>query len=298
MMINLVLFGPPGAGKGTQSDKLVQKYKFVHLSTGDIFRMNIKGETDLGKLAKSYMEKGQLVPDAVTIQMLESEVNKNKNAIGFIFDGFPRNAVQAKALDKFLSSKKTSISKMIALEVSEEELRKRLLERGKTSGRPDDVDPNVIQKRIDVYNSETAPVKDYYLKQNKFNGIVGSGTIDKIFNAICKEIDQLIKNNSKPATNKVSKNTKAIKKSSVKNSKKKKPVAKTGKPNPIKKKTKTVKKKNVAVPKKKKIAKKVKVKIVAKKTTKLKNSKNTKTVTKKSSVTSTKLSTGKKKIKK
>jgi adenylate kinase len=188
-MINIVLFGPPGAGKGTQSEKLIEQYGFVHLSTGDIFRKNIREATELGQLAKSYMDKGQLVPDSVTISMLESEVAKNNNAKGFIFDGFPRNPNQANALDEFLKSKGTSITKMIALEVSEEELKKRLLERGKTSGRPDDVDPGVIQKRIDVYNSETAPVKDFYQAQNKYAGIYGIGSIESIFELICKEID-------------------------------------------------------------------------------------------------------------
>lgn len=188
-MINIVLFGPPGAGKGTQSEKLIERYGFVHLSTGDIFRKNIREASELGQLAKSYMDKGQLVPDSVTISMLESEVSKNNNAKGFIFDGFPRNPNQANALDEFLKSKGTSITKMIALEVSEEELKKRLLERGKTSGRPDDVDPAVIQKRIDVYNNETAPVKDFYQEQNKYAGIYGIGSIDSIFKLICNEID-------------------------------------------------------------------------------------------------------------
>ncbi len=232
-MINLVLFGPPGAGKGTQSDKLVRKYRFVHLSTGDIFRRNIKEETDLGKLAKSYMDKGQLVPDSVTIKMLESEVNKNKKAIGFIFDGFPRNAVQAKALDKFLKSKKTSIAKMIALEVTEKELKKRLLERGKTSGRPDDVDPKVIQKRIDVYHSETAPVKDHYLKLKKFSGVNGIGTIDAIFKAICKIIDELDKKpEKKKAVSKKTATVTSAKRSTGKKAKTvaKKPATKPGKP--------------------------------------------------------------------
>lgn len=190
-MINLVLFGPPGAGKGTQSEKLIAKYGFIHLSTGDIFRRNIKEQTELGQLAKSYMDKGQLVPDEVTISMLEAEVKQNEGAKGFIFDGFPRNKNQAEALDKFLTSNNTAISKMIALEVPEEELKTRLLERGKTSGRPDDSDPAVIQKRIDVYNSETAPVKDFYQGQNKYAGINGVGTIDSIFDLICKEIDAI-----------------------------------------------------------------------------------------------------------
>ena len=190
-MINIVLFGPPGAGKGTQSEKLIAKYGFIHLSTGDIFRRNIKEATDLGQLAKSYMDHGQLVPDSVTISMLQSEVAKNNNAKGFIFDGFPRNANQANALDEFLKTNGTSITKMIALEVPEDELRIRLLERGKTSGRADDIDPAVIQKRIDVYNNETSPVKHFYLNQNKYSGINGVGSIDSIFNLIGEVIDSL-----------------------------------------------------------------------------------------------------------
>ncbi len=190
-MLNIVLFGPPGAGKGTQSEKIIEKYGLVHLSTGDIFRANIKGETALGQLAKSYMDKGQLVPDEVTIKMLESEVNKHESPKGFIFDGFPRTTSQAEALDAFLQSKGTSISAMIALEVPEEELRKRLTERAKVSGRVDDADPAVIQNRIDVYNKETAPVAAYYKTQGKYQGVNGVGAIDEIFSAICDEIDAL-----------------------------------------------------------------------------------------------------------
>jgi len=189
-MLNIVLFGPPGAGKGTQSEKLIVKYELVHLSTGDIFRANIKGGTELGNLAKSYMDKGQLVPDEVTIRILESEANKHPNAKGFIFDGFPRTDAQAKALDHFLASKGQSITLMLSLEVEEEELRKRLLERGKTSGRADDVNPEVIQKRINVYNAETAPVKSFYQEQNKCSEINGIGSIDEIFNRLCHAIDE------------------------------------------------------------------------------------------------------------
>lgn len=190
-MLNLVLFGPPGAGKGTQSAKLIEQYGLVHLSTGDIFRANIKGGTELGNLAKSYIDKGQLVPDEVTIGMLASEVKQNENAKGFIFDGFPRTQAQAKALDELLSSKNTSISMMLALEVEEDELRTRLLLRGKDSGRADDQNPEVIQKRIDVYNAETMPVKDYYTSQGKYKGINGIGEIETIFKALCAAIEGL-----------------------------------------------------------------------------------------------------------
>lgn len=188
-MLNIVLFGPPGAGKGTQAAKLVEKYNLVHLSTGDIFRANIKGETELGRLAKSYMDKGNLVPDEVTISMLEAEVDKNPAAKGFIFDGFPRTTPQAEALDKFLTSKNTAISIMLALDVPNEELIKRLLERGKDSGRADDLDKNIIANRIKVYNEQTAVVADFYAAQNKFEKINGVGSIDEIFNRLCSAID-------------------------------------------------------------------------------------------------------------
>jgi adenylate kinase len=188
-MLNIVLFGPPGAGKGTQSAKLIHAYQLVHLSTGDIFRANIKGGTELGTLAKSYMDQGQLVPDEVTIRMLESEANKSPEAKGYIFDGFPRTPAQAKALDQFLATKNTSITMMLALEVEEDELRKRLLLRGKDSGRADDIDPAVIQKRIDVYRNETEPVRDFYQEQKKYFGIDGIGSVDEIFERLCAVIN-------------------------------------------------------------------------------------------------------------
>jgi adenylate kinase len=190
-MLNLVLFGPPGAGKGTQAENLIKKYGLVHLSTGDIFRANKNGGTELGLLAKSYMDQGKLVPDDVTIRMLESEANKHTNAKGFIFDGFPRTPAQAHALDKFLSAKGQEINLMLALEVPEEELKRRLAERGKTSDRADDRDPEVIQHRINVYNAETAPVKDYYMEQGKCREIHGIGSIDEIFGRLSAAIDSI-----------------------------------------------------------------------------------------------------------
>ncbi len=191
-MINIVLFGKPGAGKGTQAEFLKSKYNLTHLSTGDIFRFNIKNETDLGKLAKSYMDKGDLVPDDVTIKMLEDTVNKNGDRNGFLFDGFPRTAAQAEALDKLLELKNTSIGVMLALEVTEEELVKRLLKRGQTSDRSDDTNENVIRERIAVYHSKTAAVADYYKAFDKVVFLKGEGTIEEIFERISKEIDARI----------------------------------------------------------------------------------------------------------
>lgn len=190
-MLNIVLFGPPGAGKGTQSERLIEKYGLIHLSTGDVFRANIKGETELGQLAKSYMDKGQLVPDEVTINMLKSEVDKHADPKGFIFDGFPRTNAQAEALDQLLLSMRASISVMLALEVEEEELKVRLKKRAEVSGRADDADPSVIENRIRVYNNETAPVKSYYQNQNKYVGIDGIGSIDEITARLFSAIDSL-----------------------------------------------------------------------------------------------------------
>ncbi len=190
-MLNIVLFGPPGAGKGTQSEKLIDKYQLVHLSTGDILRGELKAETALGKEAKKYMEKGELVPDEVVIGMIGKKLDVNKDAKGFIFDGFPRTTAQAKALDELLEEKGTSISMMLAMEVEHEELVNRLLLRGKDSGRADDQDKSIIENRIKVYHKETSPVINYYDEQGKFIGINGMGSIDDIFNRLCEAIDKI-----------------------------------------------------------------------------------------------------------
>ncbi|MEZ4876567.1 MAG: adenylate kinase [Flavobacterium sp.] len=190
-MINIVLFGKPGAGKGTQAEFLKEKYNLTHLSTGDIFRYNIKNETELGKLAKTYMDKGDLVPDEVTIQMLQSEVDKNPHSAGFLFDGFPRTIAQAKALDAFLKTKKQSITATVALDADDEVLVKRLLERGKTSGRPDDQDEEKIRNRYEEYNQKTAPLTDYYKAQDKFYAVDGIGTIEEVTARLSKVINNL-----------------------------------------------------------------------------------------------------------
>lgn len=190
-MLNIVLFGPPGAGKGTQSERIIKSYGLMHLSTGDIFRANIKGETDLGKLAKSYIDKGHLVPDEVTIDMLKSEFKKVENPKGFIFDGFPRTNAQAAALDEFLTKEGTAIKGMLALNVEENELRERLKKRAEVSGRTDDANPDVIQNRINVYKAETLPVKEYYQKQGKYSEIDGIGSMDEVTERLFKTIDSL-----------------------------------------------------------------------------------------------------------
>ena len=188
-MLNLVLFGPPGAGKGTQSQKLIEKHGLIHLSTGDLLRGEISQGTELGLEAKKLMDEGMLVPDEVVIGMISNKLDANKDAEGFIFDGFPRTVAQAEALDNLLESKGSSISGMIALEVNDDELERRLLERGKKSGRPDDANPEVIRKRIKEYNDKTAVVADFYKNQNKFYSVNGVGSIDEIFDAVSKIID-------------------------------------------------------------------------------------------------------------
>jgi adenylate kinase len=192
-MINLILFGKPGSGKGTQAEFIKKKYDLIHISTGDVFRYNISKQTDLGLLAKSYMEKGDLVPDNVTIQMLEAEVNKTPNAKGFIFDGFPRTTLQAEMLDEFLNSKNLSISMIIALEVDENILIDRLINRGIASGRADDQDRSKIQNRFEEYNKKTSTLINYYKSQNKFFEVEGNGEIDEISQRLFNVSDLIIK---------------------------------------------------------------------------------------------------------
>ena len=190
-MTNIVLFGPPGAGKGTQANFLKDKYDLVHISTGDVFRYNIKNQTALGTLAKSYMDKGELVPDEVTIDMLNAEVEKNADAKGFIFDGFPRTNAQAEALDVLMNTKDSQINAMVALEVEDEVLVGRLLERGKTSGRSDDADEGIIRNRIKEYYNKTAVLKNYYSSQDKYFGVDGVGSIEEITERLSIVLDKL-----------------------------------------------------------------------------------------------------------
>ena len=192
IMINLILFGKPGSGKGTQAEFVKSKYDLIHISTGDVFRYNISQQTDLGILAKSYMEKGDLVPDNVTIKMLEAEVNKLPDANGFIFDGFPRTTIQAEMLDEFLQTKDLSISMTIALEVDEDILIERLINRGKESGRVDDQDKSKIQNRFEEYNKKTSTLIDYYKNQKKFYTVQGLGKINEITQRIYNLIDSKI----------------------------------------------------------------------------------------------------------
>lgn len=187
-MLNIVLFGPPGAGKGTQSENIIDKYSLIHISTGNLFRKHMGEDTALGKMAKSYIDAGNLVPDEVVIGMVEDKIQENLTAKGFIFDGFPRTVNQAEALDKMLTKHNLSISGMISLEVPEVELKARIKERAKTSGRVDDQDDKKIDNRISVYHNETAPVAEYYKKQEKFSTVNGVGSIDDIFRKIEEKI--------------------------------------------------------------------------------------------------------------
>ncbi len=193
-MLNIVLFGPPGSGKGTQSAKLVEKYGLIQLSTGDLLRGEIAEGTTLGLKAKSLMDAGQLVPDEVVIGMIRSKLEANSQAKGFIFDGFPRTVAQAKALDNLLAESNESITKMLALEVENTELIARLLLRGKDSGRADDQNKEVIKDRINVYNSKTLPVANHYKKQEKYIAIDGMGDVDEIFASLCVQINVVLAN--------------------------------------------------------------------------------------------------------
>jgi adenylate kinase len=189
-MFNIILFGPPGSGKGTQSERLIAKYGLKHLSTGDLLRAEIAGQTPLGLAAQSIIAKGQLVPDEVVIEIISSALDNNPNANGFLFDGFPRTTAQAEALDKLLAQKDTSISIVLALVVKEAELTKRLLNRGLTSGRSDDQEASTIHSRHVEYETKTAPVAEYYNQYGKVVYVNGEGDVDEIFDSLCREIDQ------------------------------------------------------------------------------------------------------------
>ncbi len=193
-MFNIVLFGPPGSGKGTQSEKLIEKYNLIHLSTGDLLRNEMKAGTPLGKEAKSLIEKGQLVPDEVVVGMISSALEANPQAKGFLFDGFPRTIAQAEALDKLLTLKRTSIQAVLFLMVNEDELITRLVGRAKTSGRLDDADPEIQRRRQDIYKNETLPVAGYYQNQDKVERIEGEGSVEEIFQRLCNVIQEKMDN--------------------------------------------------------------------------------------------------------
>ena len=189
-MINIILFGPPGAGKGTQSAKIIEKYSLLHIATGDLFRKHLKEGTPLGNLAKEYMDKGNLVPDQLVIDMVDDKIKTTEKKSGIIFDGFPRTIPQAEALNNLLNSKGNPIKVLVELVVPEDELRKRLADRALKENRPDDAKPEVIDNRISVYKGETVAVADYYKKLGKYASVVGVGKIDDIFSNICREIDK------------------------------------------------------------------------------------------------------------
>jgi adenylate kinase len=191
-MLNLILFGPPGSGKGTQAAKLIEKYNLLHISTGDLFRAEISNGTALGLEAKSYIDKGALVPDSVTVNMLKSKMEQHPDVQGVIFDGFPRTIPQAEALDEMLKSKGTDVSLLLSLKVEDAEIINRIVKRGASSGRTDDTDPEIIQNRINTYKSQTTPVADYYAKSGKTKEVEGVGTVDEIFACLCTEIDSML----------------------------------------------------------------------------------------------------------
>ena|ERR1019366_2364496 len=190
-MLNLVLFGPPGSGKGTQAETIIAKYNLVHLSTGDMLRAEIAAQSKLGLEAKTLMDKGELVPDAIVIGMIESKLDSNKSAAGFVFDGFPRTVTQAEALDKLLATRNVPIKAVLSLYVSEAELTKRILERGKTSGRPDDQNEKIVKNRVVEYRTKTEPLAKYYEAQGKLKQVIGEGTKEEIFALLSKEIDKI-----------------------------------------------------------------------------------------------------------
>jgi adenylate kinase len=189
-MFNLILFGPPGSGKGTQSERLIAKYGLKHLSTGDLLRSEIAGQTPLGMAVKNLMAEGKLVPDEIVIEMIDAAIENNPRINGFLFDGFPRTTAQAEALDKLLSQKGTEIAVVLALQVSQEELIKRLLNRGRTSDRSDDINEDIIAARINEYEKKTAAVAEHYSKFGKVQYVQGEGNVDEIFGLLCKEIDE------------------------------------------------------------------------------------------------------------
>lgn len=190
-MLNIVLFGPPGSGKGTQANMLIEKYGLVHLSTGDILRAEIKKGSELGKQVQAVIAKGNLVSDEMVIALIRNAVKENKDAKGFIFDGFPRTVVQAEELDKMLEEESLSISLMATMEVEDEELIRRIIKRGESSGRADDTDENIIRNRINVYNKETAPVAGFYQKQGKHCSVDNKQSIEHAFNILCEHIDKV-----------------------------------------------------------------------------------------------------------
>ena len=226
-MINLIIFGPPGSGKGTQALNLIEKYNLIHISTGDLFRYNLKNNTKLGKEAKKYIDKGELVPDSVTIKMLQAKAKESGKVKGFIFDGFPRTIPQCKALDTFLKKSGHNVSKLLMLDVPDQELMTRLLERGKTSGRADDLDPDIIGNRLSVYKQTTFPVFNYYQTLGKAVKVWGVGSLEIIFKRLSLEIDDLI---GKPTSSKKAKKKSAAKKSTSRKSATKKRINKTTAP--------------------------------------------------------------------
>jgi adenylate kinase len=191
-MLNLVLFGPPGSGKGTQAENIISKYKLIHLSTGDMLRAEIAAKSALGLEAKALMDKGDLVPDSVVIGMIENKLNANPTAGGFVFDGFPRTVKQAEALDELLSKRNAPIKAVLSLQVGEEELTKRILHRGESSGREDDKNETIVKNRVKEYRTKTEPLANYYQGQNKLRNVSGERPVEQVFASLCEEIDKVV----------------------------------------------------------------------------------------------------------